>query len=101
MASPRGHYPSHSKELVRRLLLLHQTNCLFWRVYFMKQLLLGTLLVCLSFQIIGCTRGTDSTEAAREPERMTDSDLEKKIEMQISSDPQLRNARLSISADAE
>lgn len=67
----------------------------------MKQLLLGTLLVCLSFQIIGCTRGTESTEAAREPERMTDSDLERKIEMQLSSDPQLRDARLSISADAE
>jgi hyperosmotically inducible protein len=67
----------------------------------MKQLMLATLLVCLSLQI-GCTRGQESTtQAAREPARMTNTDLKNKIEAQFSSDPQLRGADLSVSADAD
>ena len=67
----------------------------------MKQLLLAGLLLSLSFQI-GCTKGRESTtQAAREPQRMSDSDLNKKIETQMNSDPQLRDANLSVSADAD
>src|SRR5262249_50540457 len=64
----------------------------------MKHVLLVCLLICLSLP--ACTRGTESTQAAREP-RMTDSDLKNKIESRINSDPQLRDANLSISADAD
>jgi BON domain len=68
---------------------------------YMKQLMLAGLLVCLSFQI-GCTKGRESTtQAARETGRMSDSDLKKKIETQLNSDPQLRDANLSVSADAD
>src|SRR5262245_60523613 len=67
----------------------------------MKQLLLSTLFACLLLQI-GCNRGQESTtQAAREPVRMSDSDLKEKIETQIESDPQLRGAKLSVSADAD
>jgi osmotically-inducible protein OsmY len=67
----------------------------------MKQLLLAAMLVCLSFQI-GCTTNQESkSQAAREPARMTDTDLKNKIETQLNSDPQLREANLSISADAD
>jgi hyperosmotically inducible periplasmic protein len=67
----------------------------------MKQLLLAGLLVCLSLPFVSCTKGRESTtQAAREP-RMSDSDLKKKIETQINSDPQLRDANLSVSADAD
>src|SRR5437762_2612420 len=65
----------------------------------MKQLLLITLLFCLCLQV-GCSNSTQSTQAAREP-RMTDSDLKAKIENSVNSDPQLRAANLSVSADAD
>jgi hyperosmotically inducible protein len=64
----------------------------------MKHLVLVVLLVCLPLP--ACTRGNESTQAAREP-RMTDSDLKNKIESRINSDPQLREADLSVSADAD
>ena len=64
----------------------------------MKQLLLLTLLLSLSLPIASA-RDSERTEAAREPERMTDSDLEKKIETRFKSDPKLRDANLSIDAD--
>jgi osmotically-inducible protein OsmY len=64
----------------------------------MKHLLLMSFLICLCFQV-ACTRGTESTQAAREP-RMTDSELKNKIENSINSDAQLRAANLSVSADA-
>ena len=68
----------------------------------MKQLMFACLLVCFSFQIIGCTKGRETaTQAAREPGRMSNSDLQKKIETQLNSDPQLRDANLSVSADAD
>jgi osmotically-inducible protein OsmY len=66
----------------------------------MKQLLLATLLLSLSLPI-GCARDSEQTQAAREPERMTDSDLEKMIESRFKSDPKLRDANLSIDADAD
>src|SRR5262249_57054907 len=67
----------------------------------MKQLMLAGLLVCFSFQI-GCTRGRESTtQAARETGRMSNSDLQKKIETQLNSDPQLRDANLSLNADTD
>ena len=66
----------------------------------MKQFLFAIVLTCLALQI-GCTKGTESrTQAAREP-RMTDSDLKNKIETQLKSDPQLHDANLSVSADAD
>jgi osmotically-inducible protein OsmY len=66
----------------------------------MRHLLLASFAVCLLLPI-GCTKGRESTtQAAREPERMTDTDLENKIKAQINADPQLRDA-LSISADAD
>ena len=66
----------------------------------MKQLLLASLLVCASLQF-ACTKEKESTpQAAREP-KLTDSDLKQKIETQIKSDPQLRDADLSVSADAD
>jgi hyperosmotically inducible periplasmic protein len=67
----------------------------------MKQLLLASLLVCLSLPLVSCNKGRESTtQAAREP-RMSDSDLKKKIETELKSDPQLRDANLSVSADAD
>jgi osmotically-inducible protein OsmY len=65
----------------------------------MKQLLVLTLAVCLVLPV-ACTKGTESTQAARES-RMTDSDLKSKIEAQLNSDPELRDAHLAISADAD
>jgi hyperosmotically inducible periplasmic protein len=66
----------------------------------MKQLSLATLLVCMSLQF-ACTQTKESTpQAAREP-RMSDSDLKDKIERRIKADPELREADLSISADAD
>jgi len=67
----------------------------------MKQLLLAGLLLSLSFQI-ACTRGRESTtQAAREPRRMSNSDMKKQIETQMNSDPELRDANLSVSVDAD
>src|SRR5262245_31257729 len=67
----------------------------------MKRLLFATLFACLSLQF-ACTRGSEyKTEAAREPLRMTDSDLEQKITNQFKADPQLRDANLSVDADAD
>ena len=67
----------------------------------MKQLLILSLLVCVALQA-GCARGNESTQAAREPGRtMTDSELKDQIQAKIDSDPQLRDANLSISADAD
>jgi hyperosmotically inducible periplasmic protein len=68
----------------------------------MKQhLLLASLLVCLSLPLVSCNQGRESTtQAAREP-RMSDSDLKNKIEAQLKSDPQLQDANLSVSADAD
>src|SRR5215510_1034061 len=66
-----------------------------------QQLLLASLLVCLSLPLVSCNQGRESTtQAAREP-RMSDSDLKNKIEAQLQSDPQLRDANLSVSADAD
>ena len=66
----------------------------------MKRLLLASLLVSFSLAY-GCNKGTESTtQAAREP-RMTDSDLKDKVETRIKSDAELRDADLSVSADAE
>jgi hyperosmotically inducible periplasmic protein len=66
----------------------------------MKQLLLATLLVCVSLQF-ACTQTRESTpQAAREP-RISDSDLKDKIDRKIKADPELRAADLSISADAD
>src|SRR4051812_22552641 len=67
----------------------------------MKPLLLVILLISLSFQV-ACTRGTESTTyAAREERRLTDSDLKDRVQTAINSNAQLRNANLSVSADAE
>ncbi len=66
----------------------------------MRRLLLVGLLVCLSLPL-ACTRGTESTEAAREQRTLTSSDLQKQVEMKLNSDPQLRDANLSVSADAD
>jgi osmotically-inducible protein OsmY len=66
----------------------------------MKRLLLASLLVSLSLAY-GCNKGPESTtQAAREP-RMTDSDLKNIVETRIKSDAELRDADLSVSADAE
>ena len=66
----------------------------------MKHLRLLTLLVCLVVPL-ACTNGNPSTQAAKEPGRITDSDLKNKIEGGIKSDPQLQAADLSVSADAD
>src|SRR5438477_10570486 len=67
----------------------------------MKRLLLATLLVS-SLVAYGCNKGSESTtQAAREPARMSDSDLKNKVETQLNSDPQLRDVNLSINADAD
>ncbi len=67
----------------------------------MKRLLLASLLLCFSLPF-GCSPSNESTtQAAREPERISDSDLQNKIESQLKADPDLRNADLSVSADAD
>lgn len=66
----------------------------------MRQLFLIGLLVCLSLQV-ACTQGTESTQAAKEQRTLTSSDLQKQVEMKLNSDPQLRDASLSVSADAD
>src|SRR5262245_30746891 len=69
--------------------------------FFMKRLLLATLFVCLSFQF-GCTQGRESkTEAAREPLRTTDSDLQQRINAKFNADPELRDANLTVDVDAD
>jgi hyperosmotically inducible protein len=66
----------------------------------MKQLVLTGLLAFLILP--GCSDNRESTtQAAREPQRMSDSDLKNKIENQLKSDPKLRDADLSVSADAD
>ena len=66
----------------------------------MKKLLLGVVLVSVALQF-GCTSNPQpTTQAAREP-ALSDSDLKNKVETQLNSDTQVRDAGLSISADAE
>jgi hyperosmotically inducible periplasmic protein len=66
----------------------------------MKDVLFVSLLC--AFLQVACTRGTESTtQASRESEVVSDSDLAKQIEAKINSDAQLRDADLSVSADAE
>ena len=66
----------------------------------MKQLILAGLLAFLILP--GCSSDREtSTQAAREPARMSDSDLKNKIENQMKSDPKLRDADLSVSADVD
>src|SRR5262249_22662163 len=50
-----------------------------------------------------CTKGNETTHAAREPERtkMSDSDLKKMVEEKINADTQLQAANLDVSADAD
>ena len=67
----------------------------------MRRLRLVCLLVCLSLQV-ACTRGEESTQAAREQRpTVTSSDLQKQVQAKLDSDPQLRDAKLSVSADAD
>jgi hyperosmotically inducible periplasmic protein len=66
----------------------------------MKHFLLLTLLVTLALPI-GCTRGTESTPQAARETRMTDSDLEKKIDSQFKADPAFRDSNISVDADAD
>ncbi len=67
----------------------------------MRRLLLVGLLVCLSLQV-ACTQGTESTQAAREQRTtLTSTDLQKQIQEKLNSDPQLRDANLNVSADAD
>jgi osmotically-inducible protein OsmY len=67
----------------------------------MKQLLIVSLLLCLSFSI-GCSRDRDfTTQAATEPLRLTDSQLQSEIKAALNSDAQLRAADLSVDADAD
>jgi osmotically-inducible protein OsmY len=66
----------------------------------MKQLFVAALVVFLAMPI-ACSRERESTtQAAREPGRMSDSDLKNKIEARLNSDPQLRDM-ISVSADAD
>jgi hyperosmotically inducible protein len=67
----------------------------------MKQLILAGLLAFLILP--GCSSNRETTtEAAREPEKkMSDSDLKNKIENSLKSDPKLRDADLSVSADVD
>jgi osmotically-inducible protein OsmY len=66
----------------------------------MKQFILLSLLICLSLQV-ACTRGTQSTQAAREERALTDTDLKNEIQAKINSDAQLRDSNLSVAADAD
>jgi hyperosmotically inducible periplasmic protein len=68
----------------------------------MKQFLVLSLLLCLSLAA-GCKndRNVTTTEAAREPARMTDRDLEDQIEAKLNADPQLRAADLSVDTDVD
>jgi hyperosmotically inducible periplasmic protein len=65
----------------------------------MKKSLILSLLFVVFLQI-GCSRDQDGIEAAREP-ALTDDQLEQQIETQFSSDPALKDANLSVDADAE
>jgi hyperosmotically inducible periplasmic protein len=66
----------------------------------MKQLILAGLLAFLILP--GCSSNRETTtQAAREPEKMSDSDLKNKIENQLKSDPKLRDADLSVSANVD
>jgi hyperosmotically inducible periplasmic protein len=66
----------------------------------MKQLILAGLLAFLILP--GCSSNRETTtSAAREPEKMSDSDLKNKIENSLKSDPKLRDADLSVSADVD
>ncbi len=65
------------------------------------KLLLSLLVLSLSFQF-GCSPDRESTtQAARESERVPDSDLEKQIEAKFKADPDLRNTNLSVDADTD
>jgi len=67
----------------------------------MKQFVFVSLLLCL-FLSVACTRGTEpTTHAAREERTLSDSDLKTMVQAKFDSDPQLRNANLSVSADAD
>jgi osmotically-inducible protein OsmY len=51
---------------------------------------------------VGCTKGPESTtEAAREPERLTDSQLGDTVENRFKADTELAGADLTVDADAE
>jgi osmotically-inducible protein OsmY len=69
----------------------------------MKRILLITALLCLPLQF-ACTREQEprptTTPAPREKPQLSDSDLKNQILARFQSDPQLRNAGLSVSADA-
>jgi osmotically-inducible protein OsmY len=63
--------------------------------------MVAILLICLSFQF-ACTRGTESTEAARETgPRLTNAELKNQVETKLNSDTQLRGLDISIDADAD
>jgi len=66
----------------------------------MKQVFVLVLLVCVSFQV-ACSKGPNSTQAAREERTLTDSDLKTQIQDRLNADPELRAADLSVKADAD
>src|SRR5262245_16279044 len=65
----------------------------------MKSFALLSLVLILSLPF-GCTRNMDNTQAARET-RMTDDQMEQKIQSRINSNPDLAAAKLSVDADAK
>jgi osmotically-inducible protein OsmY len=66
----------------------------------MKTSLILSLLFVVSLQI-GCSRDEDSlSEAAREP-ALTDNQLEQDVQKQFDNDPGLKDANLSVDADAD
>jgi len=88
-------------ELAARLLHSEgERNLTFCLGGMMKQLFVIILLLCVSFQV-ACTKGPGSSQAAREEQRLTDSQLKDQIQDRINSDAELRAADLGIKADAE
>jgi osmotically-inducible protein OsmY len=66
----------------------------------MKRFLLFGLLLIVSLQI-SCARDNESGAAGETRTTMTDDDLEDLIEVRLDADPTLKDADISIDADAE
>jgi|SRR4030095_4166627 hyperosmotically inducible periplasmic protein len=66
-----------------------------------------SLLLGLSLLFTGCDRGRQSSKTAQSPatkpstSTMSDSDLEKAVRTQLNNDEQLKEANLSVNANAE
>jgi osmotically-inducible protein OsmY len=65
----------------------------------MNKSLMIALLLVLTVGYVGCDRGREP--GTKTESKMSDSDLEKAIRAKIESDPQLKQANISVDADAD